>query len=112
MAGGLQPLHQHLRHALGQFITKGWILLRLGAQTGAIKEYGLRPLQRARVEMPAIRREKPRPAQHVAGADGLDWRRDAVGVRGLESHRAVQDEVKPVRLVAFAENNLTRLKYA
>ena len=67
--------------------------------------------RRARgVEVPAVRREEPRPADDLAGVDGLDGDRAAARGEDLELHAPVSQQVERVRLAALAEEVLARLE--
>ncbi len=62
--------------------------------------------QRARVEVPAVRREEPRPAEHLAGVDRLDRRSRRVPARRVSSATLpVADDVERVRRLALAEEH-------
>jgi hypothetical protein len=81
------------------------VLLALVAQAGAVERDDTRFLERAPVHHPAIRREQPRPTEHVAFGQRLNLQRAARRVH-LEHHQAVADQVEALGGFALAQQQL------
>src|SRR6478752_5487900 len=62
-----QALAEHLRKARHQVVAERGIGVELVAQAGGVELDGAHELERAAVEVPPVRREQPRPPDHVAG---------------------------------------------
>src|SRR5512133_2555113 len=65
----LQPLHQHLRKAAHQVVAEGRVVVALLPQARAVEAGRSDDAQRARVEVPAVGGEEPRPADHIVRVD-------------------------------------------
>ena len=94
------------REAGHQLVAERRVRLALAAQAGAVELD--RPDRRngAGVEVPAVRREEPRPADDVAGFDGLDRERSPAGHVELERDPPSAQDVEDVRRLSFAEQGL------
>src|SRR5262245_26239803 len=68
----LQALDQHLRDPAHQLVAERRIGLALAAQTLAVEARRANGREGTRIEMPAIGREEPGPAEQLAGPDRLD----------------------------------------
>src|SRR5271165_513141 len=66
---GLQPLQHHLPDAHGQFVTETVIRFSILTQDGRGESHRFGGGMGACAEMPAIRREEPRPAERFAGSN-------------------------------------------
>ena len=77
---------------------------RRHAPSTAIARTGV---DRAPVEVPAVGREEPRPADDFAGLDRLDGQRAAARDEELESHAAATDDVERVGRIALPEEHLS-----
>ena len=106
----LQALDHDLREARHQVVAELRVGLALLAQAGAVEARRAHEREGARVEVPAVGREEPRPADDLAGVDRLD--RDGAAGRDerLERDAAVPQDVEGVRLVAVAEQQLALAK--
>src|SRR5260370_221888 len=71
-ACSLQPFHHDLSNALDEFVAEIMGLSALGTQADAIEGDCPHRLNDTCAEMPAVRREKPGPAQYLACLDRLD----------------------------------------
>src|SRR5579875_3554775 len=71
-ARGLESLHQYLRHSPDQHVAKVVIALTGFPQAASIQRHSLHRRKGFGTEMPAIRRKKPGPAQHITGSNRLD----------------------------------------
>ena len=60
--------------------------------------------------MPNVGREKPRPAQQVAIADGIDQNRRVIAGRGLENDLPALNQIKTVSRFALSKKNLIALE--
>jgi hypothetical protein len=67
-------------------------------------------LGRAGVELPKIRREKPRPTERLARRDHVNRDRFAIGMAFLKCHRPDFDKVKPVGWFARAKDYLAPIE--
>src|SRR3989338_5156890 len=109
-AGGLQPLAEDLGEALEQLVAQFRILLAFRAQARGVELQGHGDLERARVELLAMRRDEPRPAQHLPGLQRLDHDRTGARHENLHPHLALPDGVKRLRLVALAKDVPSRIE--
>src|SRR5262245_32987038 len=82
--GPLEALDHHLGEAPHQLVAEDGIVLALPAQAGAVEPGRADDRERARVEVPAVRREQPRPAEHLARLERLDHDGAAAGNEQLE----------------------------
>ena len=84
----LEALDHHLGEPRHQVVAEARILLAFVAQASAVE--GRRPdrSERLRVEVPAIGREEPGPAQHLATFERLDGHGAASGHEDVERHRS------------------------
>src|ERR1039457_1319189 len=99
LPGALQPRQQNLDEPQGQRVAKRRILLRQRPQHRGIQmDRRDRPVCRSG-EVPVVRWHEPRPAQHVAGAEGLHHSRATAGERRLQRDlaRAEQPPPRPKR---------------
>src|SRR5580658_2171196 len=69
------------------------------AQTAAVEKYGLGRLVGDCIEVPVIRREKPRPPENVARPDCLDpqWR---AGAECFQADGDINDQGEAIRRLA------------
>ncbi len=106
----LQALHQHLREPADDAEAERGVLGALPAQARAVELRRAHVRHRPGVEMRAVRREEPRPAEDLAVVNRLDHdlaaRRDEVP----DGDRAVADDVEAVGGVALAEDRLALLE--
>src|SRR5262249_55647064 len=105
-AGPLQPLHEDLREARHQGVAEGRVGLALAADAGAVKRGRAHRPERPPVEVPAERREEPRPADDLAGLDRLDRGRRAGRDEHLDGDDTVAHEVEVVCLLSLAKEDL------
>src|SRR5579885_1206137 len=82
--GVLEPLDDHAREAPHQLEAELGVALAGIADAGRIELRRGHVADRARVEVPAVGREEPRPAEDVAGAERLDREAAGAGQVGLE----------------------------
>ena len=95
--GRLQAVDQERGNLFHDGIAISLIRLAILAQARGWEGNGVGVLFGHRVEVPAIRREKPRPPQHLAGANALD--RDGMPRRmRLEPDLVASDEIEMLRL--------------
>lgn len=73
-AAGLQSLYDEAREVFEQFLAGVVVPVAFGSQTVAVEYQRTSGSRDARVEVPPIRREQPRPAQHVTVTHGLHGR--------------------------------------
>src|SRR5664279_5347911 len=102
----LEPLDHHLCETGHQVVAETRVCFALAAQTGAVEARRPHERERAHVEVPAVRREEPRPADNVARLERLD--RDGAAGRNerLQRDAAVPQHVEHVCRVAVADDQL------
>src|ERR1035437_2472797 len=71
-ADGLEPSQHDLGKPLHQQVSELRIRVALGAQADTVECHGRHVVACLGVELPLVGREEPRPAQHVAAAEGVD----------------------------------------
>src|SRR5580765_5417400 len=98
----LEALDQHLREAAHQLVADGRVVLALLPQAPAVEGRGTHHRQGAGVEVPPVRSEEPRPAEHLSGFDGLDRHRTPRLREQLDRDTAVSDQEERLGLVPLA----------
>ena len=88
--GRLQPVHHYGDEPAGELVTEGRIGGKQSANGTAIQLKRLRRLHSGRPELPLVRREQPRPANHVTSANGFDDDRAVPGHVQVEGYLASQ----------------------
>jgi len=73
--GSRQTATDHCQKVLEQVIAKFVVLLALPAQPFGIQCQSRNTVKGATVKLPLVRRQQPRPANHLPRRDGLDWAR-------------------------------------
>jgi hypothetical protein len=106
----LQSLDDYRCHPFHQVIAEHRVMLALFAQARPVKENRRRRLDCPRVEMPVIRRKKPRSAQDVVFSDKLNQRSGFVIAPGFKRDFALANQVKAVCRIALAENSFVPLE--
>ena len=84
-------------------MSEGRIGVKQSAHGPAIQLKRLRGLHGDRPELPLVRREQPRPANHVTSAEGFDDERAVPGHLQVEGYLAGLDQPQPVGRPAFLE---------
>jgi hypothetical protein len=104
-ARSLQPHVHLLKEALDQLVAQIVVRLTLGAQAIAVQREGPHRFHRARIELPSIRRIKPRPSQHLARLYclNLDW--TAAGDANLQRDAPAAHQVGRVGLLPSLNRN-------
>src|SRR5215472_15476511 len=106
----LQSLHHNLCNALDKFVAEVVIGLAFAAQAHPIQGNGSRRLNNACAEMPAVRREEPRPAQHLARFDGLNGDSPALSSKHLQRNFALANDIKVRGRFVFVKDILPSFK--
>src|SRR5581483_11820874 len=102
----LQALHEHLRETPDDVEAEDGIRLALVAEARAVELRRTHGRERPGVEVGAIRREEPRPAEHLPCLDRLDHDLAARRHEVADGDRAVPDDVEGVRGIALAQDRL------
>src|SRR5215831_19337299 len=107
---GVQPLCDNRGDPLEQFVAEARVLVAFLAQAFSVERKRPRRLDRARVEAPFVRRDQPRPTQHIAGAQSQYRRRTASGREDFKRDPAIAYKVEMIGVFAFAKDHLPRLE--
>ena len=101
--GRLQSLGDHARQPPGELVTERRIGLAAGPYRPPVELEGLDRARGHGAEGPPVRREQPRPAEHLAHADGVDLHPALPGHVQVERHVAGLDQPEPVGAAAVLE---------
>src|SRR5574341_301496 len=103
----LEALFHDVSESFQQFVAQVVVVFTFCAQAFSIQSNGARQLDRPRIKMPKVRRNQPRPTEYLARTQRLHGDRSAL--RGKNFHRdfAVANDVKLIRLLAFAAEKLS-----
>ena len=91
---GLHPLQHHLPDAHGQVVTETLIRFGIMTQDTPGENRAFRGGMGASAEMPALRREEPRPAERFASANSLNRDQAFATHEHLQTDASVIDQVK------------------
>ena len=101
--GHVEPLGHDLGEALEELVAELVVLLALRPEALAVERDGANELGRLPVEVPAVGRHEPRPAEDVARPDGLEDERPVRGREGLDGDRPLAHDVELVGVLPLLE---------
>jgi hypothetical protein len=104
------PSGDHRDQPFEQLIAEFVILLAFLAQGRTVDGNGLGRPYGTRIELPAVRRHKPRPAHRLASAHGLNPHRATIRCVDFEGDTARTNQKKHARRFAFTPKQLVGTK--